>query len=44
MPNNHATPQDAEDAYYDAIEEKDLDVLMLVWERNEDILCLLPVM
>ncbi|MCU7848530.1 MAG: nuclear transport factor 2 family protein [Candidatus Thiodiazotropha sp. (ex Lucinoma kastoroae)] len=44
MPNNHATPQDAEDAYYDAIEEKDLEALMSVWERSEDILCLLPMM
>jgi ketosteroid isomerase-like protein len=44
MSNPFATPQDAEDAYYDAIEEKDLQALMAVWEESEDVLCLLPMM
>ncbi len=39
-----ATPQDAEDAYYDAIDEKDLEAMMAVWEDSEEILCLLPMM
>ncbi len=41
---NFTTPQDAEDAYYDAIEAKDLDAMMQVWEDSEEILCLLPMM
>ncbi|WP_316367999.1 YybH family protein [Candidatus Thiodiazotropha sp. CDECU1] len=44
MSNPFATPQDAEDAYYDAIEEKDLQALMAVWDESEDVLCLLPMM
>jgi ketosteroid isomerase-like protein len=38
------TPQAAEDAYYDAIEEQDLEALMEVWEQTEETLCLLPMM
>jgi len=34
---------DVEDAYYDAIEEGDLDKLMSVWADSEDIACLLPM-
>ena len=37
------TPQDAEDAYYDALEEGDLTALMSVWEDSNDITCLLPL-
>lgn len=37
------TPQDAEDAYYDAIDECDLDGMMAVWEDSEAINCLLPM-
>ncbi|MCU7922943.1 MAG: nuclear transport factor 2 family protein [Candidatus Thiodiazotropha sp. (ex Dulcina madagascariensis)] len=44
MPNSHATPQEAEDAYYDAIEERDLEAMLSVWEESEEILCLLPMM
>ncbi|MEW8326482.1 MAG: nuclear transport factor 2 family protein [Candidatus Thiodiazotropha sp.] len=44
MNQQYATPQDAEDAYYDAIEEKDLEALMAVWEDCEEALCLLPMM
>lgn len=39
-----STPQDAEDAYYDAIDEKDLNALMAVWDESATILCLLPMM
>ena len=42
-PQAYITPQDAEDAYYDAIEEKDLEALMAVWEDSEEVLCLLPM-
>ena len=44
MSNHFTTPQDAEDAYYDAIDDKDLEAMMAVWEDSEDILCLLPMM
>ncbi len=37
------TPQDAEDALYDALEAADLDSLMTVWEDSEQIACLLPM-
>ncbi|HIP53501.1 MAG TPA: ketosteroid isomerase [Chromatiales bacterium] len=43
MNNNHPTPQDAEDAFYDALEENDLERLMSVWEDSDDIACLLPM-
>jgi hypothetical protein len=42
MPN-FATPQEAEDAFYDALDEGDLEGLMSVWERSEAIACLLPM-
>ena len=38
------TPQAAEDAYYDAIDEQDIEALMTVWEESEEVLCLLPMM
>lgn len=44
MSNHFATPQDAEDAYYDAIDDKDLEAMMAVWEDSDEILCLLPMM
>ncbi|MES9815576.1 MAG: nuclear transport factor 2 family protein [Candidatus Thiodiazotropha sp.] len=44
MSNPYTTPQDAEDAYYDAIEEKDMQAFMEVWEACEEVLCLLPMM
>jgi ketosteroid isomerase-like protein len=43
MSQSHASPQDAEDAYYDALEEGDLDRLMAVWEDSDEINCLLPM-
>jgi len=39
-----STPQDAEDAYYDAIDDKNLEAMMGVWADSDDILCLLPMM
>jgi ketosteroid isomerase-like protein len=37
------TPQDAEDAYYDALEDGDLEALLTVWDTTDDISCLLPM-
>ena len=37
------TPQEAEDAYYDALEESNLDKLLSIWADSEDICCLLPM-
>lgn len=44
MSMTYATPQEAEDAYYDAIDEGDIQGMMAVWDENEDVLCLLPMM
>ncbi len=43
MSERFATPQDAEDAFYDAIDDQDLAALMAVWEDSEEIACLLPM-
>ncbi len=37
------TPQDAEDAFYDAIEEKNLQAMLAVWDDSEETTCLLPM-
>ena len=36
------TPQDAEAAFYEAIEKADLDAMMAVWADEEDIVCVHP--
>lgn len=36
------TPQDAEAAFYDAMEQASLDMLMLVWAEDEEIVCVHP--
>jgi ketosteroid isomerase-like protein len=43
MNRTFETPQDAEDAYYDALEEGVLELLLAVWDDTEDIGCLLPM-
>jgi hypothetical protein len=43
MARDYATPQDAEDAFYDAIDERDGEGLRAVWEDSEEIACLLPM-
>lgn len=43
MSAQHETPQDAEDAYYDALEEGSLDGVMAVWSDADDVACLLPM-
>ncbi|MET0084363.1 MAG: nuclear transport factor 2 family protein [Sedimenticola sp.] len=37
------TPEEAEDAYYDAIEESDLEKMMSVWSDSPQAVCLLPM-
>ena len=36
------TAQDAEAAFYDALERGDLDLMMAVWSEDEDIVCVHP--
>ncbi len=36
------TPQDAEAAFYDAIERADLEALMAVWAEDDEIVCVAP--
>jgi ketosteroid isomerase-like protein len=43
MPTAFPTPQDAEDAFYDAIEEQNLAAMMAVWEDSDEVACLLPM-
>jgi ketosteroid isomerase-like protein len=43
MSPTFTTPQDAEDAYYDALEDGDLPRLLAVWDDTNDISCLLPM-
>ena len=43
MSSHYETPQDAEDAFYDALEEGSLDGLLAVWAETDDISCLLPM-
>lgn len=37
-----ATPQDAEAAFYDALERADLEAMMSVWAEDEEIVCIHP--
>ena len=43
MPETFNTAQDAEDAFYDALEEGDLDKMMGAWAESEDIVCIQPL-
>ena len=36
------TAQDAENAFYEALERSDLDAMMAVWAEDEDIVCVHP--
>ncbi len=38
----YTTPQDAEAAFYEAIERADLDAMMAVWADDDDIVCVHP--
>jgi ketosteroid isomerase-like protein len=37
------TPQDAEDAFYDAIDDRDAAAMRAVWDSSDDIACLFPM-
>ena len=37
------TPQDAEDAFYDAFEAHDLGGMMAAWDESEDLVCVQPM-
>jgi ketosteroid isomerase-like protein len=37
------SPQDAEDAFYDALENGDAKAMSRIWETSGDIACLLPM-
>lgn len=37
-----ATPQDAEAAFYEAIERCDLEAMMAVWAADEEVVCIHP--
>jgi uncharacterized protein (TIGR02246 family) len=43
MSETFVTPQDVEDAFYDAIDERDLKAMLEVWEDSEEVACLLPM-
>jgi len=43
MPQAYNTPQEAEDAFYDALEGGDLNRLLSVWADTDEICCLLPM-
>jgi len=37
-----ATAQDAENAFYEALERADLELMMAVWSEDDDIVCVHP--
>jgi ketosteroid isomerase-like protein len=37
------TAQDAENAFYEALERRDLDAMMAVWAEDEEVLCVHPM-
>ena len=37
-----STPQDAEAAFYDALQRADLDAMMEVWSADEEVSCIHP--
>jgi len=41
-PTAFPTPQDAENAFYDALERADLDAMMAIWAEDEEIVCVHP--
>ena len=41
-PANFATPEDVEQAFYDAVLKGDADLLMNLWAEDEETLCVHP--
>lgn len=42
LPVNFASPEDAEQAFYEAIVKGDVDALMAVWSVEDEVLCVHP--
>jgi ketosteroid isomerase-like protein len=40
--NTYPTPQDAETAFYEALESADIEAMMEVWADDEEIVCIHP--
>lgn len=40
--SQHASPEDAEAAFYDALQKGDIDALMAVWSEEDEIVCIHP--
>lgn len=38
----YTTPQDVENAFYEALERADLEAMMAVWAEDEEIICVHP--
>jgi ketosteroid isomerase-like protein len=38
----YTTPEEAEQAFYEAVSKGDADIMILVWAEDEDILCVHP--
>lgn len=43
MTTMYATPQDAEDAFYDAFEDADLERMRSVWADDDSVTCIHPM-
>lgn len=41
-PALHTTPEDAEAAFYEALQNGDIDALMAVWSEDEETVCIHP--
>ena len=41
-PASHATPEDLEQAFYDALNNGDADLLIQAWAEDEEVLCVHP--
>lgn len=43
MSNAYNTPMDAEAAFYEAFESKDVEAMMSVWDNTADVVCIHPM-
>jgi len=41
-PPRYATPEDAEVAFYEALEKGDVEAMMAVWAEDEEVVCIHP--
>jgi len=41
-PSHFPTPEDAENAFYEALAKGDVDTLMSVWAEDEEVVCIHP--